>query len=331
MIKLSQAKDRQSGFTLIELLLYVALVGMLLTSLTYFFGTMVDSRVKDQSILEVNEQGTVLMDYLTQTIRNATSITSPTAGLSGPSLTLVVPTGGLSPTIFNLNGTTLGYSTTGTTLDTAGSNFMNATKFVASATGTVSTLNALVGPTVAASPNNKGQMAIYSGTASPTTLLASSASTTLIANVWNDFNITPVNITSGQTYWLVYNTNGLASADNDLLYHTGTAGQTMFLAQTFGSWPASWTGTAQTAEFSMYAMVDAANTPGTVQVKEGAGALVSLTNNKLRVSGLVFNNLTRPATPGIVQISFTVWRLNPNNRNEYDYAKTFTSSAELAW
>lgn len=95
------------GFTLIELLLYVAVVGTLLIGVSLFFGVAGDDRVKNQSILEVNQQGLAAMEYITQTIRNASSITTPAAASSGSSLTLVVPTGSLSPTIFNLTGTML--------------------------------------------------------------------------------------------------------------------------------------------------------------------------------------------------------------------------------
>ncbi len=329
-IQLLRIKQHQHGYTLIELLLYVAIIGTLLTTVTYFFGTVVDARVKNQTIIEVNDQGAALMDYLTQTVRNATSITAPATGLSASSLTLVVPTGSLSPTVVSGSGATLGYATDGTATDTNDSNSIQATKFVASTTGTVSTLYGRVG-TVGASPNNKAQMAIYSGAASPTTLLASSASTTLVANSWNAFPITSVNITSGQTYWLAYNTNGIAAADNNLRNHTGTTGQSTWIAQTFGTWPNSWTGSPENLEYSMYASVDTASTPGTVQVKEGAGALVPLTNNDVQVSGLLFKNLSRASTPGSIQISFTLSRVNPNNKNEYEYQKTFTSSAEVGW
>jgi type II secretory pathway pseudopilin PulG len=164
----------QAGYTLIELLLYVTIIGTLLTTITYFFGITVDARVKNQSIAEVNDQGAAVMDYITQTIRNATSITAPTAGTSGASLTLVVPTGSLSPTIFSLSGTIL-------------------------------------------------------------------------------------------------------------------------------------------------------------QVKEGAGAAVALTSSDVQVTSLTFTNLTRSGTAGVVRVSFTIIRTNPNNRNEYDYQKTFTNSAEIAW
>jgi type II secretory pathway pseudopilin PulG len=174
MRSINSAPNKQSGYTLIELLLYVVIIGTLLTSITYFFGTAVDARVKNQTIAEVNDQGVATMDYITQTVRNASSITSPAAAGTGSSLTLVVPTGSLNPTIFNLSGTTL-------------------------------------------------------------------------------------------------------------------------------------------------------------QVKEGTGTAVALTSDDIQVSNLTFKNLTGSGTTGIVQISFTLSRVNPNNQNAYDYQKTFISSAEVAW
>jgi type II secretory pathway pseudopilin PulG len=335
MTQQRKIRYRQAGYTLIELLLYVVLVGALLTSVTYFFGTVVDARVKNQTILEVNDQGMAIMDSMTQTIRNATSVTSPTIGTSAASLTLAVPTGVLSPTVFSSTGgasTILGYNTAGTSTDTSDSNSMNATKFTASATGTVSTLNAFIGATIAASPNNQGQMAIYSGATAPTTLLASSASVTLTANAWNTFAISPVSVTSGQVYWLAYNTNGLVAADNDLKFHTGTTNQSTFHTQTFGTWPAPWpASSSQTTEASMYGTIVSGGSAGAMQIQEGAGAVVPLTNDKVQVSGLTFKNLSRAATPGSVQISFTLSRVNPSGKNEYDYQKTFTATAELAW
>ncbi|HKX73531.1 MAG TPA: type II secretion system protein [Candidatus Saccharimonadales bacterium] len=172
IINKQEANGRTDGFTLIELLLYVTIVGTLLTAVTIFFATTTEARVKNQSIVEVDQQGTLVMNHMLQTIRNADSITAPAAGATAASLTLAVPTAGLSPTIFDLNGTTL-------------------------------------------------------------------------------------------------------------------------------------------------------------QVKEGVAAAVALTNNKVQVSGLTFKNLTRASTPGIIQVSFTMSRINAGGRNEYDYQKTFVSSAAL--
>ncbi|HSX18142.1 MAG TPA: type II secretion system protein [Candidatus Saccharimonadales bacterium] len=165
-------KKRQKGFTLIELLLYVAIVGSLLVAVSVFFTTTVDARIKNQSIMEVNDQGLNAIEYITETIRNSSSITSPAAGASAATLTLSVPTAGLSPTVFSLSGTTL-------------------------------------------------------------------------------------------------------------------------------------------------------------QVKEGAGAAVTLTNGKVQISALSFKNLTKSGTKGIIQISFTISRVNTAGRNPYDYQKTFIASAAL--
>lgn len=163
----------QAGYTLIELLLYVAIIGVLLGAVVGFLGTVTEARVKNQTISEVDEQGAAAMNYITQTIRNASSISAPAAGgVASTSLTLVVPTASLSPTIISLSGATL-------------------------------------------------------------------------------------------------------------------------------------------------------------QVKEGAAAAIPLTNSKVQISNIAFKNLSRSGTSGIVQASFTISRINPTNRNTFDYEKTFTSSAEV--
>jgi len=163
---------RQGGYTLIELLLYIALIGALLTGVVFFFSITLDARAKNQSISEVNDQGAIIMQTIVQTIHNATSVSSPAAGASGASLTLVVPTGSLSPTVFDLSSSI-------------------------------------------------------------------------------------------------------------------------------------------------------------IRIKEGAGAVVALSNDNVQVTSLTFRNLTKTGTTGQVQVSFTLSRVNASSRNEYDYQKTFVSSAEI--
>jgi len=162
----------QKGYTLIELLLYVAIAGSLLLAVTLFMGLSTDARVKNQSIAEVNQQGVAAMNLITQTVRNADSITSPAAAATGTQLTVSVPTASLSPTVFSLSGTTM-------------------------------------------------------------------------------------------------------------------------------------------------------------QIKEGTAAAIPITNNKVEISSLTVKNLTRASTPGTVQISFIVSRVNSTGRNEYSYQKTFTSTASI--
>lgn len=94
---------KQTGFTLIELLLYVAITGTLLVSVSMFFGMVTESRVKSQSVGEVDQQGEAAITLIAQTVRNGTAITVPATGVTGSSLTVTVPTGALSPTIFDVS------------------------------------------------------------------------------------------------------------------------------------------------------------------------------------------------------------------------------------
>ncbi len=64
----------QKGFTLIELLLYVSIVGAIIFSVAGFLSLLMQSRVKNQAISEVEQQGVQVMQLVTQTGRNATNI-----------------------------------------------------------------------------------------------------------------------------------------------------------------------------------------------------------------------------------------------------------------
>lgn len=92
------------GFTLVELLLYVSIVSIMILTVSAFLPLFMQSRVKNQTISDVEQQGTALMQIITQTTRNAQSITSPTTGTSASSATFDVVTAGVDPTIFDLSG-----------------------------------------------------------------------------------------------------------------------------------------------------------------------------------------------------------------------------------
>lgn len=174
-MKKNRLLPSQRGFTLIELLLYIAIVSTLLGAVTSFLSLSLASRVKNQSISEVNQQGTAILERLATTIRAADSITAPTSGASGSSLSLVVANASLSPTVFDASSTS----------------------------------------------------------------------------------------------------------------------------------------------------------PAVFQIKEGSGSATPLTNNKVTLSDLSFKNLSRSGTPGVIQVSFTLSRVNTSGRNEYDYQKNFISTVAL--
>lgn len=75
---------KNNGFTLIELLLYICIVGIIILSVLGFLSLTMQSRVKNQTISEVEQQGLQVMQLITQTGRNADSVNFTTAfDLSG--------------------------------------------------------------------------------------------------------------------------------------------------------------------------------------------------------------------------------------------------------
>ena len=169
---MSKITKSQQGFTLIELLLYIAISSVILLVISVFLSTLLESRVKNQTIAEVEQQGAQVMQLITQTLRNADTINSPVSGASAGTLSVNTYTGANNPTIFDLSG-------------------------------------------------------------------------------------------------------------------------------------------------------------GVIRIKEGAGAVVSLTNARVTASALTFQNLSRVSTPGTVRISFTLTYVNSSGRNEYNVTKKFTGSATL--
>lgn len=96
-----------NGFTLIELLLYVGIASSILLVSTIFLQTLLESRVKNQTMAEVEQQGLQVMQIMTQTIRNAENITLPTIGTNDTSLILDVVNVADDPTVFDLAGDTI--------------------------------------------------------------------------------------------------------------------------------------------------------------------------------------------------------------------------------
>lgn len=82
------SKNKRRGFTLLELLLYISASGMLLMSTSLFLSTLLQSRIKNQTVAEVEQQGLQVMHIITQSIRNADALTSPQLGQNSSSINL---------------------------------------------------------------------------------------------------------------------------------------------------------------------------------------------------------------------------------------------------
>lgn len=164
--------NSQKGFTLVELLLYVSVLVIMLLVISLFLSTLLQSRVKNQTIAEVEQQGLQTMQMITQTVRNASTINTPAVGGGAAALSVGTYISGNNPTLFDMGS-------------------------------------------------------------------------------------------------------------------------------------------------------------GAIRMKEGAAGIVSLTNDRVTVSALNFQNLSHISTPGTIRISFVLTHINPSGRNEYSFSKTFYADASL--
>ena len=101
-------RKRFQGFTLIELVIYIAILGTVLLSFTYFGLNVAGTRNKVNVVEEVQANGRIALAVLSQRIRDATGVNTSTsvfgANPGGGVLSLMmadVPT--KNPTVFRLD------------------------------------------------------------------------------------------------------------------------------------------------------------------------------------------------------------------------------------
>ena len=92
----------QKGQTLVELLLYVGIAATVLTISSLFVNTLLEARTKAATIAEVDTQGSLALQRILQSVRNAEGVTTPSTGATGEILVLDVVTGADDPTQFAL-------------------------------------------------------------------------------------------------------------------------------------------------------------------------------------------------------------------------------------
>ena len=69
---------------------------------------------------------------------------------------------------------------------------------------------------------------------------------------------------------------------------------------------------------------------GTLFVQEGPNTPIALTNSRVSIGGVLFENVSSSSSlEKIIRITFTVDSKNIGGRSEYTYTKTFTGSATL--
>lgn len=69
---------------------------------------------------------------------------------------------------------------------------------------------------------------------------------------------------------------------------------------------------------------------GVLIIKEASNQPIPLTNSRIAVSPLLFENVSSSSSPDrIIRISFTINHTNQSGRYEYTFTKSFTGSATL--
>lgn len=92
------------GFSLVETIIYVAIFSVFIAGTASFLNTMTSSRLNNQMVLEINDQGSSAMKTMTQSIRNANQVNSPTITNTAFNLSLVTNMASTSPTVFSQSG-----------------------------------------------------------------------------------------------------------------------------------------------------------------------------------------------------------------------------------
>ena len=91
-----------------------------------------------------------------------------------------------------------------------------------------------------------------------------------------------------------------------------------------------------TAPLLSLQMADLAKNPtifdisgGVVRIKEGTGGAVDITSSEVVVTDIQFSNISYALTPGTVRAQMTVQYNNPSGRPEYNFSKTFYTTANI--
>jgi prepilin-type N-terminal cleavage/methylation domain-containing protein len=81
-------KKNNNGFTLVELLIYMALMAIFLTVLLNIFTTTLKTKLAMESTSALSYDSRYVLSKIAYDVNNTDSVTSPTLGVTGTSLTL---------------------------------------------------------------------------------------------------------------------------------------------------------------------------------------------------------------------------------------------------
>jgi hypothetical protein len=202
------------------------------------------------------------------------------------------------------NATNIGATTHTASFDTDDSNNLSGNK-VSTGTkhGLASSMSIYVGPLNNNSANQQYRLGIYSDSGgSPNSRLTVSAVGNLVANSWNTIDIPPITLAASTNYWLIYNTNGVASGDNDYAFAAASGGNGIFSGTyAFGlGFPASFStaGSGGTATTIASIYVTICNVTGCFpEVFNGTGSIVFNFSSPANLQSIVIVDGRKASSP----------------------------------
>lgn len=115
-------KTISKGFTLIELLVYIGLSSVLIALMSQIFLATLGVRIESQSTTNVQQDARFILSRIAYDVRRASTMTAPSSGQTGSTLTLVIHEQGVDREyIYSVQGTDL-VLTTGSDTDPINSN-----------------------------------------------------------------------------------------------------------------------------------------------------------------------------------------------------------------
>ena len=100
-LKYMRNMKKQNGFTLVEFLIYITVASILVSLVMLFLNTLVTSRVKNETVNEVEQQGLQVMHLMSQVIRNGEAINAPLPAVIASSVSIDVVEASEDPTVFD--------------------------------------------------------------------------------------------------------------------------------------------------------------------------------------------------------------------------------------
>jgi len=100
---MAKIKKGEKGLTLVELMIYSAIFCTVMTVMTGFLWNIIFGNIKETSYQEVQQNARFALSKISQETKKATGINTPLPGATSNTLSLIMATPELNPTVFDVD------------------------------------------------------------------------------------------------------------------------------------------------------------------------------------------------------------------------------------